>query len=133
MRIFQYWFIFEYLILVNYCSMQVANIMNIAVTVICLLDKRGKEIYFSEDPNGLEYTLEQAKTIKEQNFSWNIKTDDWGYFYRAYTEDWNKYNLFLPIAICGAIMGLSWTITTLFNIAKYTYLKWNFACKVYNL
>lgn len=74
---------------------------------------RGKEVYFAQ--NATEVTFSTGMQIKLMNPDWDIKTDDWGYFYRAYSnymsgtnKYWRNYDAFLGIVITTGICGMLW-------------------------
>ena len=103
-------------------------------SLIAVFDKRGNEIYFDESPN--VYDFENAKIAKLANPSWHMRTDDWGYIYRAYQSTdpyWSKYNVFLYIVVTAAVTTFMWVIATLVDIWKYTTLAWRLAVPTFVL
>ena len=106
------------------------------ITLFCLFDKKGKEIYFEDDTTETEYRFGDPNILimKEFNPYWTIATDDWGYFYRFFERAtiesstlWKEYNVFEIIVITVGITGLLWIILTVANLLKYRYKKWNLA------
>ena len=102
------------------------------------MDKKGKEAYFAEDPDQTEYTLFTAVPAKAFNPAWTLKTDDWGYFYRAFQRGtlnsdstWKDYDALLAIAITAGITGFIWFITAIIDIRKFCSTRWDMACYVY--
>jgi len=98
-------------------------------------DKKGKEIYFKEDPAGKEYTIKEAWALKLLNPEWTIRTDDWGYFYRAFTTKdvnpfWEDYDSLLQMTITIGVSGLLFFITGIINACKFCGGNFNAACRV---
>ena len=108
-----------------------------AVSVLCLFDKRGKEVYFDESPT--EVTFAIGKTIKSMYASFTIRTDDWGYFYRAFesTRDnensyWKDYDVFLAIACTAGVTGILWIVCSIIDVFKFTRAGWHLSCCVFD-
>ena len=59
---------------------------------LSVFDKKGKEVYFTEDPTGIEYCFEKVKEVIKTHSTWTINTDDYGYFYRAFEESTLNYD-----------------------------------------
>jgi len=74
---------------------------------------RGKEVYF--DQNTTEFTFLAGMEMKTRNLNWTIRTDDWGYFYRAFcnymsgsNNYWKDYDAFLGIILTSSFSGVLW-------------------------
>ena len=96
------------------------------ISVFSLADKKGKEVYFAEDSDQMEYTFLDALSIKLLNPTWTMKTDDWGYFYRAYERAalnsdsfWSQYDIFVATCFVTAITGVAWLIMSLIEIRQF--------------
>ena len=104
-----------------------------AVSLMCLRDQRGKEVYFDEDSN--EVSFETGMAIKQIHPNWTMQTEDWGYFPRAFNDVlnlndksmWKKYDVYIAIACTSGITGLIWFIAGLIEISKFRGAKWNLA------
>ena len=103
------------------------------MSVISVFDKRGKEVYFDEQP-GREYNFIDAMTIKKEHPSWGIHTNDWGYFRRAHDRFldnahsiWETYEVLTPILVVSCVIGAIWIVMSIVEIAKYSLFKWNCA------
>ncbi len=97
---------------------------------MALQDKKGKEVYFVEDPT--ERTFEAGMVDKFTNPSWTIKTDDWGYIYRAFEKTlsnsnsyWKDYDIFLAVALTAGVTSILWVIGCSIEINKYVKANWN--------
>ena len=81
-----------------------------------------------------ELTLLAAIDKKANNPSWTLKTDDWGYFQRAYERKsdafWSKYNVFEAMLVTGIITGVYWFIISIVDLKKYSGANWETAIKV---
>ena len=108
----------------------------IAISILCLLDKKGKEVYFDEDPNtGASYTFAVGMGIKLfSNTEWTVRTEDWGYFYRAFEETmkdsnsyWKDYDVWLAIVITAGVTGIMWIINSIIEIRKFAKAGWDLA------
>lgn len=93
------------------------------ISGLCAFDKRGKEVYFAQDPT--EYEFRAALAMKKINPQYSIKTDDWGYFQRAFqrvqdTNDsyWSNYDAFLAILVTAGVVGIYWIVTCIVYIVK---------------
>ena len=101
-----------------------------------LMDKGDRMLYFEEDSTEADYTFDYAiNHIYTVNPQWTAKTDDYGYFRRAFDyhyedEFWEPYDVFLIIAIIMPITVLLWLIIAIFDIRKHVKLAWSFACYV---
>ena len=109
-----------------------------ATTVFCILDKRNKELYFSEDPD-VEYEFNNGDFLakREQNQDWSPKTDDWGYIYRTFERGilnsekvWKDYDVLVLISITAGVCGILWIILSILDIKKFKNYKWTSACCV---
>ena len=114
------------------------------MSVLCLLDKKGKEVYFDEElSTGVSYSFAAGMVMKLANPEWTIRTDDWGYFYRAFEETlkdsnsyWKDYDVFLAIAVTAGVTGIMWFINSIVEIRKFAKSRWNLAncvCNYYTL
>lgn len=108
------------------------------MTYSALFDKRGKEAYFDSDKT--ERTVQDAIQVKATHPKMKIRTDDWGYFRRAYEEinedtndRWEEYNVFMEITIIAAACGGIWFILGITDMCKYISLKWYLAAPVLSL
>eukprot|EP00826_Nyctotherus_ovalis_P062341 TRINITY_DN8_c0_g1_i3.p1 TRINITY_DN8_c0_g1~~TRINITY_DN8_c0_g1_i3.p1 ORF type:complete len:270 (+),score=59.93 TRINITY_DN8_c0_g1_i3:2-811(+) len=120
--------IFFYIMVVIFAFLYMAGIS------FYFTDKKGKEVYFKEDPDGKEYTINEAIIVKQTNPSWSIRTEDWGHFYRAFVKDnsnsfWEKYDCLLSITITAGVVGVLWIITAVFNMYKYCGTRFDLSCK----
>ena len=105
------------------------------IAVLCILDKRGKEVYFAEDPTGTEYSFQVGVGLKLSIYqTWTIKTDDWGYFYRAFFSTWNNsnsswksYDAFLAIVLTAGVTGILFFILSIMDIRKFSNFNWSVA------
>lgn len=94
---------------------------------------KGKEIYFKEDPTGKEYSIREAEIVKQQNPTWTIETDDWGYFYRAFAkhEDksfWEDYDCALQITITTGVVSFFFIISGILNAVKFCKARFKLSC-----
>eukprot|EP00830_Metopus_es_P015833 TRINITY_DN4695_c0_g1_i1.p1 TRINITY_DN4695_c0_g1~~TRINITY_DN4695_c0_g1_i1.p1 ORF type:complete len:286 (-),score=26.85 TRINITY_DN4695_c0_g1_i1:60-917(-) len=87
----------------------------IGVSVLCALDKRGKDTYFVQ--NETEADIFTGLAMKLLNPSLTIKTDNWGYFQVAFSDvmansssKWKDYDCFLAILGTAGISGIMWII-----------------------
>jgi hypothetical protein len=106
----------------------------LGVSGLCAYDKRGKETYFVQDPT--EVTFQRGLVLKFMNPTWEMKTDDWGYFYRAFDYTlsnpdgyWKDYDVFLALAITAAITGIMWIVIACIDINKFLKGKYHLAVK----
>lgn len=102
-------------------------IIYVIVISVCLLDMKGKLLYFEED-SGTEYNFETAIDAIANNPSWKMKTDDQGYFQRAFSyndEYWSEYNVFISILLIGSIAALTLIIAAIIDITKLIKLRWD--------
>ncbi len=102
--------------------------------MLAAFDRKGKEVYFDQDPQHLEYRFEDAMQIKDQHQNWTMRTDDWGYFQRAYyrvrdegSDYWYSYNVFIAIIVTTAVTGFLWLIASIIEIVKFGAWKWRLA------
>ena len=102
-----------------------------AISALCLCDKRGKEVYFDEVPN-IEFTLQMGILMKAMHSTYTMRTDDWGYFQRAFfdvldnpdTTMWKDYDVFLGIACTAGVTGILWVIASGLEITKFCKISW---------
>lgn len=76
--------------------------------------------------------------LLKTNPGWTIRTDDWGFFYRARVERssnsfWEDYDVLIQIGITGFLTGTMWVITSIINIVKFCYGRWDLSCKVQSI
>lgn len=105
-----------------------------SVAGFCFFDEKGKELYFDEDPTKSDFTFQDAFEIKLANPTWVIKTDDIGYFYRAFVEKevnpyWENYDVLLFIGIVSGITGTLWITSGVVNINKAYFCRWDLTFK----
>lgn len=86
---------------------------------------RGKEVYF--DQNTTEVSFVIGMKIKLLNPSWTIRTDDWGFFFRAFgnyltgsNSYWRSYDSFLVIMITAGITGVLWLFGSYTEFKRYS-------------
>ncbi len=102
----------------------------VVASLLAVFDKRGREVYFEDDPT--EYNFTQAKELKLASPTGaDMYTEDWGYFYRAYERGnhsyWSQYDVFLLIIVTMAVTSFMWFIVSLLNIYKYATIAWRLA------
>lgn len=106
------------------------------LSIYSAFDMRGREVYF--DQNSTEVTFFNGMNIKLNNPSWTMKTDDLGYFYRAFNSYltgnnysfWKSYDAFFGIMIAGIMSSIIWLIGGIMEIYKFFYIKWSLANRV---
>ena len=104
------------------------SLIYMTISLICCFDKRGKEVYF-EDSNQ-EYSLSEGILNIESHNGKQIKTDDWGYIYRAYespTRDpaihWEDYSILKYIIATSIISGVFWLGGGVFDLIKFIFAR----------
>eukprot|EP01022_Parablepharisma_sp_SALTPOND_P008164 TRINITY_DN135304_c1_g1_i1.p2 TRINITY_DN135304_c1_g1~~TRINITY_DN135304_c1_g1_i1.p2 ORF type:complete len:245 (-),score=7.32 TRINITY_DN135304_c1_g1_i1:81-815(-) len=99
-------------------------------SLVAVFDRQGREVYFENNPQRA-YTFLQGKELKLANPSWVIRTDDWGYIYRAYQREndpyWSQYDVFLYIVVTAAVTTFLWVLVTLMDLYKYIAWAWKLA------
>lgn len=127
------------LLVFTYNILQIFALLYLGTSLLCIFDKRSKEIYFNEDPDNKEYEFPDEAILvqKGDNPGWALKMKDWGYIYRVYERgllksnpDVRKYDVFLLIIITGGLTGLMWFILSVYDIEKFSKTKWSYACPV---
>lgn len=96
------------------------------ITVILLLDKKGREAYFVEDPSPLQFV--DILAAKKQHPDWQLKTEDWGFFYTAFkcesTNYWKSYDVFIVLILTSIFTSLTWALTSWIEINKFLHKFW---------
>ncbi len=106
--------------------------------LICVFDKRGKDVYFSTDPN--EYDLPTGLSMKFATPSLTIRTENWGYFQVAFSRaisdsdsGWKRYDCFLVILLTVCIVSVAWIAVGVIRICSLVNEWQGFECKVSSL
>jgi hypothetical protein len=106
-----------------------------AVSVLCALDKKGKDVYFDEET--LEYDLIGGLARKAIVSTLTIRTENWGYFQVAFSavladgnSPWKDYDCFLAILGTAGVVGVLWIVFSCIQIHAYRRSRWESAFKV---
>jgi len=106
------------------------------VSVLASFDSHGREVYFTDNPANV-YRFEEAKEIKEANPERVMRTDNWGYFYKANQRSnesyWSNYNIIPHIWITAGVTTFLWLLVCIMDIYKYALLAWRFAIPTFLL
>ncbi len=100
-------------------------------------DKRGKEVYFDEDPT--EVTFDYGMYMHAIHPTWKLRTDDWGWIYRSHglaqdgSEYWKEYDVFIAILVTGPILSFFWLLYGILALYKYLASKVHLATIVWTL
>lgn len=97
----------------------IVSIGYIVISVVFHFDKRGKEAYYTNDPN-TEVTLSHVFTYPPTD-GVGVKTDYWGWFERSHDEDseLKTYDVYYSTLITGVVGGTFWVVLGIFEILKY--------------
>lgn len=86
---------------------------------------RGKEVYFDE--NTTEVTFYVGMQIKLLNPTWTIRTDDWGFIYRAFgnylsgsNNYWRSYDVFIGLLLTAGITGTLYLFGSYIEFKRFT-------------
>ena len=110
----------------------------IAATVLCIMDNKGKEVYFESQTDAVSF--EAGMKLKKDNPDWVMKTEDWGYVYRSFegwlkspSGFWKDYEIFLAMAATGGVTGLLWIVAAAIELHKFSQMRWTRAACVSSL
>jgi hypothetical protein len=89
------------------------------ISIIFHYDKRGKEIYYTDNPDierDLAYVFRNLPTDGA-----SARTDYWGWFKRSHDENYmlNDYDVYYWTFILGITGGIYWTVLGISEIIKY--------------
>ena len=106
-----------------------------AASILCALDKKGKDVYFDQETE--EYDLIAGLARKEATPTLTIKTENWGYFQVAFSaamananSRWKDYDCFLAILATAGVTGILWIVFGSIQIHAYRLGMWQSALKV---
>jgi len=110
----------------SFCGIMISGLLligslgYIVISVLIAFDKKGKEAYYSDDPDTV-MTLTQVFAITTPRTDASLKTDYWGWFRRAHDEDsiLKEYDIFYFVLGIGSGCGIICAILSIVEICKY--------------